>query len=229
MRLWDPATQKQLATFTEHTSGVTALAWGELDGRPVLASSQSSSAGDINQDKTVRLWDPATAEQLGTITGHTGDVTALAWGELDGRPVLASGSKEKTVWLWDPVREREWVMSKADLAMMSQEDISEMLTAQMLEEGRLKLAGAVKTSPGIPLSGHTEEVTALAWGTLDGRPMLASASTDNTVRLWDPSTRLTTAVLRLAAVRAISIRDPLLALGQGTGLTIVQMQTANHF
>ncbi|MGH8899044.1 MAG: hypothetical protein ACRDZ4_18965, partial [Egibacteraceae bacterium] len=37
------------------------------------------------------------------------------------------------------------------------------------------------------LHGHTDEIYALAWGALGGRPVLASAGADATVRLWDPA------------------------------------------
>jgi WD40 repeat protein len=38
------------------------------------------------------------------------------------------------------------------------------------------------------MSGHTGWVVAVAWGVLDGIPVLASAGFDATVRLWDPQT-----------------------------------------
>jgi WD40 repeat protein len=42
---------------------------------------------------------------------------------------------------------------------------------------------------GHPLTGHTDWVTAVAFGRLrDGRPLLANASDDQTVRRWDPAT-----------------------------------------
>ena len=42
---------------------------------------------------------------------------------------------------------------------------------------------------GNPLTGHTHEVTSVAFGALpDGTTLLATASTDYTVRLWDPTT-----------------------------------------
>ena len=43
---------------------------------------------------------------LRRLTGHTGPVGAVAWGQLGDRPVLARDADEGTVRLWDPVIER---------------------------------------------------------------------------------------------------------------------------
>jgi len=45
-------------------------------------------------------------EVLRRLTGHTGPVGAVAWGQLGDRPVLARDADEGTVRLWDPVIER---------------------------------------------------------------------------------------------------------------------------
>src|SRR5438552_459737 len=37
------------------------------------------------------------------LSGHDGDVNALALGELHGRPIVASGGNDRTVRLWDLV------------------------------------------------------------------------------------------------------------------------------
>ncbi|MGH8897214.1 MAG: trypsin-like peptidase domain-containing protein [Egibacteraceae bacterium] len=43
------------------------------------------------------------------------------------------------------------------------------------------------TDESLALEGHTGLVLALAWGTLAGAPVLASAGDDGTVRLWNPA------------------------------------------
>jgi len=59
--------------------------------RPLLAT------GD---DRSVRVWNPASATTVTVLDGHTGPVWAVcAFTGSDGRPLLASG--DNTVRLWD--------------------------------------------------------------------------------------------------------------------------------
>jgi WD40 repeat protein len=61
------------------------------DGKIVAAGSD---------DHTVRLWEVATRQQIGTpLTGYTGPVTSVAFSK-DGK-TLAAGSYDHTVRLWD--------------------------------------------------------------------------------------------------------------------------------
>jgi WD40 repeat protein len=50
----------------------------------------------------VRVWDLATGAPVGDpFTGHRARVVAVAAAELDGRPVVISGSADGTVRVWD--------------------------------------------------------------------------------------------------------------------------------
>ena len=58
--------------------------WAQRQGRPVIVSGGG--------DGTVRVWDLDSGEPvLGPLTGHDGEVTAVAVGERQGRPVIVSG------------------------------------------------------------------------------------------------------------------------------------------
>jgi WD40 repeat protein len=53
-----------------------------------------------SNDRTVRLWDPATGALTQTLEGHSDSVWSVAFSP-DGR-LLASASHDRTVRLWDP-------------------------------------------------------------------------------------------------------------------------------
>ena len=48
------------------------------------------------------MWDAYISQPRGEpLTGHTASVNAVALGEVDGEPVVVSGSDDGTVRLWD--------------------------------------------------------------------------------------------------------------------------------
>ena len=51
-------------------------------------------------DDTLQLWDPAKRELVRTLSGHTDDITALAFSAKGER--LISASDDRTVRVWNP-------------------------------------------------------------------------------------------------------------------------------
>lgn len=85
----------ELAILEGHTDGVRGVCSIETADRTLLAS-----AGG---DATVRIWEPATGQQLRTLRGHTGGVFAV----LFVAGVLISAGDDRTVRIWDPIMGRQ--------------------------------------------------------------------------------------------------------------------------
>jgi WD40 repeat protein len=89
IRVWDPATGKELRQFRGHAERVSTLAFAP-DGK-TLASGSAEAA--------IRLWDPATGKQLLPGRGHGERLTAVAVAP-DGR-LIATGAWDGAVRLWE--------------------------------------------------------------------------------------------------------------------------------
>ena len=88
IQLWSEAdTDKPLHTLMGHTRGITVMDFS-VNGKRLASGSA---------DETVRLWDVATGQHLHTVTGHTGEIGAVAF---LGNKALASGNADGTVFIW---------------------------------------------------------------------------------------------------------------------------------
>jgi RNA polymerase sigma factor (sigma-70 family) len=172
VRLWDPATGKELRSWQAHDSGAIGLAISP-DGKTVATGSW---------DNSIRLWD-ADGKALRTMLGHTSEVSRLAFSP-DGK-VIASGSKDGTVRLWDPT-------TGAALSTITAHAREVRGLAFSPDGKRLATSGADKlvyvwdAESGkrlVTCEGHTDEALSVAWSP-DGKA-LASSSKDQTARLWE--------------------------------------------
>ena len=133
----------------------------------------------------------------GEVSGHTNTVYSLTF--KPNSYLLASGSKDKTIRIWDVgdlnnLRHVRTLRGHTDYVYSVAWSPDGRTLASASGDGTVRLWNPNNGINFAVLRGHTENVICVAWSP-DGR-ILASGSADYTVRLWDPDTHGTRRVLR---------------------------------
>jgi WD40 repeat protein/energy-coupling factor transporter ATP-binding protein EcfA2 len=160
--------------------------WTGHSGAVRAVAGVRSRAGDTfvvsgSQDGTVRLWNTAVStmddhQQHGH--SHEDVVTCSDLVALpDGRLLLATGSADGTVWIWD---------GRTGRRIARREVLAENRAVPSMMND---MGGGAPPSDSIirhVISGHDGRVTAVTWKSVDdGRTaILASGSVDGSVQLW---------------------------------------------
>jgi WD40 repeat protein len=178
-----------LRTLIGHTGPVYALA--------VLGDGRLASS---SEDKSIRIWNPASGIRKVVLEGHTGGVTELiVLG--DGRLASASSTRSQPAlfsW-WDPFTVpddldiRIWDTKTGSCTAVLKGHTDGVTALASWVDGRLVSASSDSTirlwdadgSWTVVAEGLTHNVTALA---ILGDGRIASASSDATIRLWEPAT-----------------------------------------
>jgi WD40 repeat protein len=138
--------------------------------------------------------------ERGELTGHTDDVNAVCPVLVAEHPVLATGSSDGAVRLWDPVTPRlDRVLkghSESVRALCPVDVGGRSLLASGGDDHTVRLWDPATGRVVLVLFGHTKPVIALCAVPAADRELLASAGeNDRDVRLWDPATGLLVRVL----------------------------------
>ena len=205
VRLWDVDTGKNTTTL-EHPDSVEAVAFNP-DG-------QTLASGGLAD--TVWLWDVKTHKVVSTLnTTATALVTSLAFSP-DGK-TLASGHGFNKIYLWQ-------VATSKPIAILQRDELAIVVSVAFSPDGSL-LAAAIQDGSNtntwnargggiqlwtvatgrekIFLKGHTDSVNSVAFS--PSGKILASGSSDNTIRFWDVASGKNTATMK--AVPKISVTD----------------------
>jgi WD40 repeat protein len=151
------------------------------DGARLAVAGQLTAPGGGRQQ--IRIYDFATGELVLVLTGHTRNITALAFSPDGTR--LASGSQDRSAILWDIARARQLTRfegHKDEVAPVSfTPDGARLITASF--DRTLRLWSVRDGRLIAELTGHAERVSALAVSPSGN--MMASGSLDGEIRLWD--------------------------------------------
>ncbi len=180
--------------LTGHTAPIVAVAVGQLDGTAVAVTG--------GRDETVRVWDLATGRQLRQLRrlgwplpGGTGQIHAVAVGQLDGTAIAVTGGRAKTARVWDlatgqPLGE-PLTGHTAPIVAVAVGQLNGAAIAVTSSEDRTVRVWDLATGRqmGQPLThnDHTERVYAVAVGQLNGRT-IAVVDGCGGVEGWDLAT-----------------------------------------
>ena len=172
-QLWNCENREESYSFP-HDDNVTSVALTP-DGKKALSGSE---------DKTVRLWDCQTGEEIHIFRGHIREINSVAL-STDGKRAL-SGSSDNSVRLWDCQTGEQIKI----LEMLHRDVVSSVAFSP---DGKRVLSGSWDKSVRLwdcqtgemikTFEGHEGNVNSVAFSP-DGKWVL-SGSDDTTVRLWD--------------------------------------------
>ena len=176
--LWGLERGEKLATVQRNEANIWAVAFLGDPDRFAVAS----------HDWRVTLWDVRQpSAPLSVLESHDNAVQALA--VAPGRRLLASGSADKTVQLWDLKslkRKRTYRGQRDFITALAFSQDGKRLAGSALD-GRIRLWSTLSRRTLRLLRGHKGKVEDLAFS--PSGTLLASAGEDGTVRLWNLNRR----------------------------------------
>jgi RNA polymerase sigma factor (sigma-70 family) len=177
------------APLPEHAvarMGMARFRHGGAVGSVVYAPDAKTIASASWNDKTVRLCDAATGQELRKLQGHDAPVLAVAFAP-DGK-TLASASLDKTVRLWEAATGKELRKLKGHQqfvrAIAFSPDGNELVSASWDKTARIwEVASGLEL---LRFGGHTQQIRSVAFS-VNGE-MVASGGVDRSIRLWNART-----------------------------------------
>ena len=138
-----------------------------------------------SNDKSLRVWDAKTGQQLWQLQGHGGRATSVAFSP-DGNRII-SGSNDKSVWVWDAKTGEQLRKLQGHAGRVQSVAFSfdgERIVS-VSDDKSVRVWNAKTGEQLIEVQGHTYRVTFVAFSP-DGNQIF-SDSLDK-LRIWDANT-----------------------------------------
>lgn len=174
--LWDWERAEKISTYKRNDAEIWAVAF--------LGDPRRFAAA--GHDWKIAVWDAATPSgPFAVLDAHESAVQSLAFAISGSKPLLASGSADKTMKIWnletlDTVRtykgHRDYVTAVA-LSAGGREIASASL------DGKVRIWSSRSSRLTRSLSGHQGKATAVVFAPVGD--VLASAGSDGKIRVWD--------------------------------------------
>jgi eukaryotic-like serine/threonine-protein kinase len=194
VRLWDVESGKCLDTLRPPTN----QRLGPIRAVAISPTGWVAAGGD---EAVIDLWSISGSKWLDRLRGHAREITTLAFGPRGD--LLASGSDDRTVRLWDLVDKKKQHICQGHM-MGDSSHHSGVLSVAFSPDGKTLISGSKdhtaklwKTEDGTPLLWndatkvplelqHQDAVQAVAFSA-DGKQVM-TGSVDRTAQLWDART-----------------------------------------
>ena len=221
----------EIAHWDVKTSSKVSKSRGISRYESVVFSQDGSNFAIGTDEGRIRLWDATTGRQQRSLKGHAivsllkkGNTDVEVWAlafSPDGK-MLASGSQDKTVQLWDIEKRRKLATLEAHESWITAVAFS--ADGQTLATGdankAIKLWHVDTHKERATLLGHKNTISTLTFAPEGASPYggcLASGSYDGTIRFWNPKNGeelVTFASGHTESVKAVAFSD------DGVNLTI---------
>jgi F-box/WD-40 domain protein MET30 len=164
-----------------HQGGISSLQFCEAQNILITGS----------YDKTAKVWDLETGEELQTLKGHARCIRTLQFDDTK----LVTGSMDHTLRIWN-YRTGQCIRT---LEGHTDGVVHLNFNARMLASGSADATIKIwnfQTGECCTLSGHTKAVNHVSLGKDIANPTLVSSSDDGTIRIWDLERRTCSRVLK---------------------------------